>query len=193
MIVLRKFARGDFARLIGWIPSAAFLLQWSGATFMHPLDERQLEAHLQEAEGDQPTRQIFTAVDAETGAAVGHIELSRISPRNRSAALSCILVGETAQRGKGVGREMVRRALEEGFDRLGLHRIELVVFDFNSAAIACYERAGFVKEGRLRDARRFGDEYWSLIQMGILEQEWRAGKAGPAAVPEDADLRAPRP
>jgi RimJ/RimL family protein N-acetyltransferase len=69
---------------------------------------------------------------------------------------------------------MVRRALEVGFGELGLHRIDLVVFDFNTAAIACYEKAGFVVEGRLREARRLGDEYWTLVQMSILEEEWRA-------------------
>lgn len=71
---------------------------------------------------------------------------------------------------------MVLRALEIGFDRLGLHRVDLVVFDFNAGAIACYERAGFVIEGRLREARRFGEDYWTLVQMSILEHEWRAGR-----------------
>jgi hypothetical protein len=31
-----------------------------------------------------------------------------------------------------------------------------------------------VKEGCLREARRFGEEYWSLVQMSILETEWPA-------------------
>jgi RimJ/RimL family protein N-acetyltransferase len=77
-----------------------------------------------------------------------------------------------------------------GFEQLRLHRIDLVVFDFNTSAIACYERAGFVKEGYLREARRFGEEYWSLVQMSILETEWaarvapgRGGDAGSAPSP----------
>lgn len=68
---------------------------------------------------------------------------------------------------------MVRKIVEIGFEQLGLHRIELVVFDFNEAAIRCYEKCGFVKEGLLRDARRVGNEYWSLYIMSILESEWR--------------------
>ena len=47
-----------------------------------------------------------------------------------------------------------------------------------SGAIACYERAGFVAEVRLREARRLGEEYWTLVQMRILEQEWRARSGG---------------
>jgi hypothetical protein len=40
-------------------------------------------------------------------------------------------------------RALVRLA----FDDLSLHRLSLSVFDFNGAAISCYERVGFVKEG----------------------------------------------
>jgi hypothetical protein len=36
----------------------------------------------------------------------------------------------------------------------------------------CYEKAGFIKEGLLRDSRKNGDEYWSLWEMSILENEW---------------------
>ena len=49
----------------------------------------------------------------------------------------------------------------------------LGVFDFNTAAIKCYEKVGFKKEGLLRDARKNGNEYWNLIEMGILESEWK--------------------
>ena len=176
MIALRPFERSDFARLIGWVGSPAFLLQWAGPVFTYPLDSAQLDRYLAEAQQEHPTRMIFTAVDDATGASVGHIELAKIDPRNRSASLSRVLVGDTARRGKGAGVAMVRRAVEIGFDRLGLHRIDLVVFDFNVGAIACYEKAGFAIEGRLREARRFGEEFWTLIQMSILEHEWRAGR-----------------
>jgi RimJ/RimL family protein N-acetyltransferase len=180
MIVLRPFERSDFARLIGWVDSPAFLLQWAGPLFTYPLDTAQLDRYLADAQQHPPTRMIFTAVDDATGAAVGHIELAKIDPRNRSASLSRVLIGDAARRGKGTGVEMVRRALEIGFDRLGLHRIDLVVFDFNAGAIACYERAGFAVEGRLREARRFGEEFWTLIRMSILEHDWRAGRKGEA-------------
>jgi RimJ/RimL family protein N-acetyltransferase len=46
------------------------------------------------------------------------------------------------------------------------------VFDFNLSVIACYEKAGFIKEGLLRDSRKNDDEYWNLWEMSILENEW---------------------
>jgi len=69
---------------------------------------------------------------------------------------------------------MVAAAVEYGFRDLGLHRIDLAVFDFNTAAIRCYERVGFRREDLLRDSRRVGDDYWSLVIMAMFENDWRA-------------------
>ena len=104
---------------------------------------------------------------------VGHIELNNIDLRNKSARVCRVLVGEPSLRGRGIGTQMMRRLLKIGFDQLGLHRIDLFVFDFNKAAIRCYEKLGFVKEGHLREVRRIGGEYWSLYHMSILEHEWK--------------------
>jgi RimJ/RimL family protein N-acetyltransferase len=172
-IDLRPFERKDFSRLIEWIKSPEFLLQWAGPIFRFPLDEPQLERYLEKSHGDQPPRRIAKAVNIDTNEVIGHIELDDIDWHNKSARLCRVLVGESSFRGRGVGVQMAKKLLEVGFNELGLHRVELVVFDFNEAAIRCYERVGFVKEGRLRDARKFGSEYWSLYQMSILEHEWR--------------------
>ena len=173
-LALEPFDRSDFARLIGWVPSPEVLLQWAGPIFDFPLNETQLETYLHGAEGDVPIRRIFRSVKTDTHVVVGHIELNNIDEKNKSATLCRVLVGDSSLRGKGIGAEMVKRALTIGFERLGLHRIDLVVFDFNEAAVDCYKKAGFTIEGRLRDARRLGEHYWSLYQMSILAPEWYA-------------------
>ena len=173
---LRRFERGDFERLIGEATSPEFLMQWSGGLFSYPLDRAQMERYLLTGIGDPPANCLFTAVD-EAGAAVGHIELSRIDRRNRAASLTRVLLFEP-YRGHGLGSQLVEQALQVGFDELKLHRLELLVFDFNTAAVAAYRRAGLRVEGRLRDVRRVGEAYWSVYQMSILEDEWRGRNAG---------------
>jgi len=176
-IELRPFERKDFSRLIAWVKSPEFLLQWAGPIFDFPLDLIQLEIYLRGAEEEPPTRNIYKAIRPRDNAVIGHVELANIDRRNKSATLCRVLIGEPPLRGTGLGIEMVRRALDVGFSELGLHRIDLVVFDFNTAAIRCYERAGFMREGQLREARKIGGEYWTLNQMSILEQEWRIQQA----------------
>jgi RimJ/RimL family protein N-acetyltransferase len=175
---LEPFAEGDFDRLIAWSPTPEFLLQWAGPAFTFPLDHPQLEKHLAASRQDPPVSLAFRGVDATSGEVIGHIEMSSIDLRNRSARLGRVLVGPERLRGRGVGQQLVKAALAVAFDELCVHRVELYVFDFNKAAIACYERVGFQHEGTLREARKNGDVYWNLCVMSILEHERASEKTG---------------
>lgn len=177
-IELQPFTRDDISRLIGWIPSPDFLMLWAGALFRFPLDDLQFELYINSAEGDNPMRRIYRVV--QDGEVIGHIELNNLNLEHRTATLSRVLIGNTALRGQGIGAQMIEQVLAIGFGQLNLHRIDLVVFDFNQPALRLYEKLGFVREGHLRDVRRVGENYWSLIQMSMLEDEWKARYATPA-------------
>ena len=172
-IELQPFERSDFSRLISWVSSPEFLLQWAGPIFHYPLTEDQLESYYSSGTEAPADRLVYKAIDRKSGEVVGHIELNLIDRENRSARLSRVLVGPDEKRNKGIGALMTNRILEIAFQENHLHRVDLFVFDFNIGAIQCYEKCGFKKEGFLRDARRFGDGYWSLYLMSILENEWR--------------------
>jgi len=169
-IVLRPFERGDFVRLMSWIRSPEFLIQWAGPQFEYPLDESQLEAYFQDSQGEKPSRMIYKVVDT-CDEVIGHIELNKIDLQNGSGTISRVLVDPHHQ-GKGVCARMLRQLLAVAFQQLRLHRVDLFVFDFNLNAIRCYERVGFVKEGLLRDVRKVGNTYWSGHFMSILSHEW---------------------
>ena len=169
---LRPFGRADFDRLLANAVSPEFVYQWAGPLFSYPLNLPQLERYLLTAVGNPPATLLFTALD-ESETPVGHIELTRIDRRNRAASVARVLVF-AEQRGRGVGRAMLTQVLRVGFEELGLHRVELLVFDFNQAALRAYEHAGMVIEGRLRDVRKVGESFWSVYQMSMLEDEWRS-------------------
>jgi RimJ/RimL family protein N-acetyltransferase len=173
-VILRPFTVDDIDRLIGWIPSAEFLLQWAGPAYHHPLTRKQIEELMAAAAGDEPEVLLFKAIDDATGEVVGHVELLNIDRHHRLLTIGRVLVGPDELRGRGIGRQIMNAALRISFDELGMHRVGLGVFDFNSPAIACYEKTGFRREGVLRDYRRVGEAYWSLVMMSILEDEWRS-------------------
>jgi RimJ/RimL family protein N-acetyltransferase len=168
---LRQFGRADFDTLIAEGGSPEFLYQWAGPIFTAPLDRGQLERYLLTGRGSPPSTLLYTAIDA-ADQPVGHIELTRIDRRNRCATVARVLV-YAGQRGRGIGREMLTQTLRVGFEELGLHRVELLVFDFNQPAIRAYEHAGMTIEGLLREVRQVGNAFWSVYQMSILENEWR--------------------
>ncbi len=171
-VQLQPFTEADIDRLIGWIPTPEFLLQWGGTGFRFPLNREQLLFHLAKSMERPPDRLIYSAVDEDTGEAVGHGEILAIDPDNRSATLGRILVGKPQARGRGAGEQLLRGLVRICFGELKLHRVALRVYDFNRAAIRCYLKAGFQQEGLQRDVHLIGGEYWSVYTMSMLEDEW---------------------
>ena len=172
MIQLEKFEKSDTGQLISWIDSPAFLLQWAGSAFDFPLTEEQLESYVENADREEADVFIYKVRDVEKDKVIGHISLGRIDRKHRCARIGKVLVGDHDVRGKGIGGKMIAEVLKVAFNELNMHRVSLGVFDFNTGAIACYEKAGFVKEGLLRECRINGDKYWSMWEMSILKHEW---------------------
>ena len=91
--------------------------------------------------------------------------------RNRSTAH--VIIGVLAEAsGKGVGTGLLEEAKRWAAAR-GLRRIELNVMAHNHRAIALYERAGFVREGRrvdclLIDGKFLDELYMAMILPGSL-------------------------
>jgi RimJ/RimL family protein N-acetyltransferase len=174
MIELIPFEESHFDLLIEWSPTSEFLLQWAGPGLTYPLDYGQLKRLLVSGQSSPPGSYQFTARQLSDGALIGHGELGLVDRRNRNAKLMRILVGPLAARGRGLGESIVRELVRFGFTELGLHRLDLNVFDFNHTAIQCYRRVGFQLEGTLRESRRNGDEYWNTCVMSLLRSEWVA-------------------
>jgi RimJ/RimL family protein N-acetyltransferase len=174
MIRLEFFTKDDFKQLIAWIHNEHLLTNWSGSLFRFPLTEESLDWYIEETNDlKNSDALIYKAVDTNTGNVVGHISLGGISRKNRSARISRVLIGDTAVKGRGFCTAMINEITRIGFTELNLHRISLGVYDFNTAAIRCYEKAGFVQEGLQRDILRYGNEFWSILEMSILEDEWK--------------------
>ncbi len=179
MIKLEYFGKEDFKQLIEWVNSEHLLTNWAGSLFRFPLNEDSLEWYIQDT-NDLETSDalIYKAVEIETNKTVGHISLGGISRKNKAARISRVLISDEA-RGKGYCDKMTNAILKIGFEDLQLHRISLGVYDFNRAAIRCYEKCGFVREGLMRDVLLYEDNtFWSLLEMGILEDEWRERSRG---------------
>jgi RimJ/RimL family protein N-acetyltransferase len=79
--------------------------------------------------------------------------------------------------GKGIGSWATQMTRDFAFEQLKLHRLELDVFSFNPRAEKAYLKAGFKREGILRDALWDGEKYADDILMAILEDDWKEIKS----------------
>jgi RimJ/RimL family protein N-acetyltransferase len=177
MIKLEFFTKDDFEQLIQWVDTESLLISWSGSLFSFPLTQSSMEWYLGDTNDlNTSGALVYKAVETETGETIGHISLGGISRKNKSARISRVLIGNAANKGKGYCKQMITEVLKVGFDEMQLHRISLGVYDYNTAALKCYQAAGFSIEGTMRDVLLHDGKWWSLIEMGILENEWHQKK-----------------
>lgn len=101
---------------------------------------------------------------------VGMVQLVDIHQIYRSAEMR-IRIGRLDKRGQGFGQETLRLLLRYAWQDLNLERVFCSVFADNGAAIATYEKCGFVREGVLRRAAYIDGAWKDVIMMGILRNE----------------------
>jgi len=113
----------------------------------------------------------FFGIETGEGVFIGNVGLHGIDWKNRSAVLG-IVIAEKEYWGQGYGSDAVNTLLGFAFNEMNLHRIHLSVFDFNERAIHCYEKCGFRREGRAREALFREGRYHDAIHMAILRREF---------------------
>lgn len=103
-------------------------------------------------------------------ALVGNIGLWGARPKDRCATLGIALGRQYI--GRGYGTDAMRVIVGYGFREMGLHRIQLSVAPFNPAGVRAYEKAGFVEEGRHREAVLHDGHWYDEVLMSVLDHEW---------------------
>ncbi len=113
-------------------------------------------------------RIVWVVLDNTSGQVVGEAVLNHLDEDNLSCGFRIWISGAT---NRGLGTEAVRLSMTHAF-AVGLHRVELDVYAFNSRARHVYEKVGFVVEGTKRQALRFDDGWVDCYVMGLLAPEW---------------------
>ncbi|UNX55076.1 GNAT family N-acetyltransferase [Georgenia sp. TF02-10] len=104
------------------------------------------------------------------GQLAGHIVVFGAGLPARAGTLAVILGPPFT--GRGLGPDAVDVMLGYAFREMGLNRVELRVWAFNTDAIRAYERCGFVVEGRRREAAFHDGRFHDEVLMGVLAREW---------------------
>jgi RimJ/RimL family protein N-acetyltransferase len=112
----------------------------------------------------------FSVEELATGDFAGHITIWGATLPERAGTLAIVLGPDFVDR--GLGSDAVRVMVGYGFLAMGLHRIELRTFAFNTRARRAYERVGFVQEGVRRQAAWIGGGFADEVVMGLLRSEW---------------------
>lgn len=92
-------------------------------------------------------------------------------------AITGILIGEQAWRGKGVAVEAKRAAIADLFERVGVHRVTSWVHSRNFASLHMSMRVGLKQEALMREQAMLMDGTRAdMLGLGMLRSEWESGK-----------------
>jgi len=168
---LRAIEREDLPRFVAWLNDPEVRRH---LVLIPPLslaqEEKWYEHTLQLDRAEQP---LAIERDAPEGwTLIGTISYHTIDWVSRSTELG-IFIGEKTSWNQGYGREAIELLLEYSFNTLNLNRIFLRVDETNPGGIRCYEHAGFIHEGRLRQAKFEDGQYIDLLIMSVLRSEWQ--------------------
>ena len=176
-IMLREFEQNDLGEMRKWITDPDST-RYLSDTFVVPQTWEQTAGFLDALlSGSKPGVHLVIA-DIMTGDYLGQCDLMNVTDYSRKAELAIVLGPE--HQGKGYGGEAIELLLELANFPLNLNRVHLRVSSQNARALACYERAGFAREGVLRQDSFSGGEYRDTVIMGILRDEWLRTHKRPA-------------
>ena len=167
---LRAAERADLSQFVLWLNDPEVRL---GLEMFLPFslaeEERWYERMLEAPAAEHVL--VIEANDDDVWKAIGTCGLHNIDWRSRSAEAG-ISIGDKTCWNRGYGTEVMRVLLRHGFDTLNLNRVYLKVYSNNVRAVRCYEKAGFVHEGRFRQAQYQNGEYFDVLVMSVLRSEW---------------------
>ena len=168
---LAALSQDDAAKMACWYEDAGYLRLQDTNRAM-PKSVAQIEAELEQFDSSADTIVLGIRTRAEDKL-IGLLGFYEIEWSNQAAWLG-MGIGDRNAWGKGYGTEALRLGLQYAFDELNLHRLTLTVIDYNTRAIALYEKAGFRQEGVFREFGQRDGKRYDMYLYGLLRPEWEA-------------------
>lgn len=174
MLRLRPYKACDAERITSWIKNEEALRKWSADRFgSFPLTPEKLNEKYLKNNGDsEDPDNFFPMVAFDEDGIVGHLIL-RFADSEKSVVRFGFVIIDDSIRGMGYGKEMLRLAINYGFNILKASKITLGVFENNTAAYYCYKSSGFTecKNNSSYTLTINGKSYdWNCIEMELLKK-----------------------
>jgi RimJ/RimL family protein N-acetyltransferase len=103
---------------------------------------------------------------------IGMVNYNKIDRENKSVDMD-IMIGQKEQWDKGYGTDALKTFCGFLFIKFKLNRIWLGAYIYNVRAIRAYEKAGFKKEGILREEALINGKFVDSVLLSILRKEFK--------------------
>lgn len=106
---------------------------------------------------------------------IGVIAYNAIDEQNQKTEID-IIIGNEEDVGKGYGSDAIKTLCSYIFDKLKLNKIWIEARANNPRAIKAYQKAGFKKEGILKEENYFQKKFVDCIRLGLLRKDFSRKK-----------------
>lgn len=126
-----------------------------------------------ESVADSRTDVVLAIIDRTSERHIGNVGLHQIDYIHRTAVLG-IVIGEKDAWGRGIGARSWRAITSYGFKVLNLHKICATFIAGNERSLKCALGAGYEIEGRQTKQIFKDGNYFDLVYVGLLKENWKA-------------------
>ena len=166
-ITLRQPRQGDLEKRLSYGRNSEIVRMFGGdSTNMPPLLTEEASKWLEDIE-DAP----HAWVVEHEGHLLGEAKLHSLNEHDKRARFA---VGfyDHAKLGMGLGQKVTQLVLCYAFEELKLHRVDLRVLAYNARAIHCYQKCGFIIEGKERESAFVDGEWHDDLIMAIQAKDF---------------------
>ncbi|MFG6501922.1 GNAT family N-acetyltransferase [Microbacterium sp. P05] len=166
-VALRATTDSDIETLTDWrmLPDWAVLQQ----NMVRPESRPAIrEMFTRWSTNDSPAG-VGLSIDNADGTFIGHATLWGAALPTRIARFAIVIGPDFI--GRGYGTDATRVMLRYAFEELGVHKVELEAWAYNTRAIRAYEKAGFVREGVRRAAAFHRGAFHDSVLMGVVLED----------------------
>ena len=150
---------------------------WSRPALADRAEAAALQQEIEESFGRRSLFQ-WGVAERATGHVVGTCTLASLSQQHLRAEVGYAL-GRDAW-GRGYMAEALPALINFAFGTLGLHRLEADVDPRNAPSVRLLERAGFAREGYLRERYHMLGEVQDAVLYGLLAPDWARRRVAPS-------------
>lgn len=111
-------------------------------------------------------------IESHTDGIIGFTGLKDIDMKNGMCRTGGLRIAPNFQ-GKGYAKDSYIALLSYAFNQLRMHCVQSCALEDNVASLTFMERLGYVREGLRRECVYKNGKYYNLVELGILEKEFR--------------------
>jgi RimJ/RimL family protein N-acetyltransferase len=103
---------------------------------------------------------------------IGYLSVTNIDLRNRKAEWAGLIIGNKDLWNKGYANDAIRLMLEHLFHQMNIHRVYAYVLEDHITSLKMCEKAGFIREGILRDNVYKNNKFNNSVLLSLLQGEF---------------------